>query len=1133
MLTVLLHIASASLRILSGTRQFLLRQCACPASNHARAIQAVCEPLLPRHLPLVWLSLFIFACSPGSVKGDVHYEFQYFKGRSGHRVVEVADIAESANGVIWVATWGDGIHRIHNTDYKNYTTSSGLPTNWFRGIEHVKGETLWAHTRGIIPINGTQIDKPVLRQESSELPDNDFRTVHSLSDGRILAVTSDGDTLVFDSKNGIVDHNKWSVIATRKTFQEEDPIGFLELPTGDILASVNKRGLFQFDGTLWKSIWGERLSWVIRKTTYGGSTQIWAACKENGQVFRLKKNIWEKVTTAPVGITCFLPLPENKIFISSGKNIYQFSEGRWASIKWPPGIGSPTVNVIFRDANGIIWIGADEGLIRGLPRTWQSNFVTDDGVKLFALVRNRDEPSPLWYVDEKHRLVRFEDSRLHPFLQLKTTQVFDVGVFKFPGEKSVWGMSHKRLQKFSLSDGSLENEWPLKGEGHRLCKLGIAGHVVLTNRGAFTRGKEGWVEFPAVKGYQRKGVFDLFELKDGVVLAAVENGAELWKDDRIEKVKNAKHDFQSIHMNPNGRIWISGFGQGVMNFDGATVVQLGNSRATDNQLVSNVYESRDGTLWASLRRGGIASLRNDRWITYRFDHGLPNRGIDCIREDDQGIIWVSVLGGGVFSFQPDNSPPDTRIFDSSDDVASHGIASFSFSGWDAWDHTPRNRLVYSWRVISEPGGEVVLPWSNGSLETVAVTSALDPGRYRLEVRAADQDRNVDPTPAAFVFSVQLPIWRQPAYTTPIAGLSLLLFYASFLWYRARGRRRRTEFERAHLERYSEDLEVAVAERTTESVESEGRLRTLLEGAFEGIIISENGKMIDANHAFADMFGYAYDEINDLTYLDLTSPESVSVVKQNISSGVEKPYEIIALKKDGTKFDVELLGKNCLYRGHAARITAMRDITERKQAEMGLRRSEENFRRLTEAVPVGQSIIQDGRRVFANHWTENLSGVSREELMSMSPEELLDAEYHDQHKRMFQECSQRGISSRAEFRALDRNGRVLWVDYSVTPIEFNRKPAILVASFDITERKRAEEEARKHRDDLAHVSRISTMGEMATGIAHELNQPLTAVASYSFFANRMIEDLSIESHEIQELLTKLEDQAIRAGEILRR
>jgi len=86
--------------------------------------------------------------------------------------------------------------------------------------------------------------------------------------------------------------------------------------------------------------------------------------------------------------------------------------------------------------------------------------------------------------------------------------------------------------------------------------------------------------------------------------------------------------------------------------------------------------------------------------------------------------------------------------------------------------------------------------------------------------------------------------------------------------------------------------------------------------------------------------------------------------------------------------------------------------------------------------------------------------------------------------------------------------------------------------DISERKQAEEEARQHQLELAHVGRLSTMGEMASGIAHELNQPLTAIAANSHACIRMLESGTAQREQCADIMERIAAQAERAGEIIR-
>jgi C4-dicarboxylate-specific signal transduction histidine kinase len=92
---------------------------------------------------------------------------------------------------------------------------------------------------------------------------------------------------------------------------------------------------------------------------------------------------------------------------------------------------------------------------------------------------------------------------------------------------------------------------------------------------------------------------------------------------------------------------------------------------------------------------------------------------------------------------------------------------------------------------------------------------------------------------------------------------------------------------------------------------------------------------------------------------------------------------------------------------------------------------------------------------------------------------------------------------------------------------------LVFSRYIRQRRRAEEESREQRQRLEHLSRVSTLGEMATGIAHEINQPLTAIASYAQACGRMLESSSGSNGQLRTAISRIGEQAVRAGEVIRR
>jgi len=119
-------------------------------------------------------------------------------------------------------------------------------------------------------------------------------------------------------------------------------------------------------------------------------------------------------------------------------------------------------------------------------------------------------------------------------------------------------------------------------------------------------------------------------------------------------------------------------------------------------------------------------------------------------------------------------------------------------------------------------------------------------------------------------------------------------------------------------------------------ESEDRLIKMSEATFEGIVLSEEGKLIEANQQFADMFGYKLSEARGLTVANLVAPEHLELVSGHIKEEYSEAYECNLLRKDGSIFYAEVRGKQVFYKDRIVRETVLRDITEHKQAEEKLK-----------------------------------------------------------------------------------------------------------------------------------------------------------------------------------------------------
>jgi diguanylate cyclase (GGDEF)-like protein/PAS domain S-box-containing protein len=132
------------------------------------------------------------------------------------------------------------------------------------------------------------------------------------------------------------------------------------------------------------------------------------------------------------------------------------------------------------------------------------------------------------------------------------------------------------------------------------------------------------------------------------------------------------------------------------------------------------------------------------------------------------------------------------------------------------------------------------------------------------------------------------------------------------------------------------LDITIQKMAEEALKgSEERLRALANAAFEGILINDQGLILEANRALTDMFGYEVSEVIGRSTVEFVVPEDRDLVEQKIASGAEEPYEVTGVRQDGTLLNLEVRGRPYSYRGRSVRVTAIRDITERKEAEKRL------------------------------------------------------------------------------------------------------------------------------------------------------------------------------------------------------
>lgn len=217
-----------------------------------------------------------------------------------------------------------------------------------------------------------------------------------------------------------------------------------------------------------------------------------------------------------------------------------------------------------------------------------------------------------------------------------------------------------------------------------------------------------------------------------------------------------------------------------------------------------------------------------------------------------------------------------------------------------------------------------------------------------------------------------------------------------------------------------------------------------------------------------------------------------------------------------------------------------ELGERKQAEDALREGEENYRLLfdsiTDAVFVHQINADGSLGMFmeVNDVACRSLGYSREELLRMSPDEIEapSSETGIGFLPVIQDLIF-GRNVILEHVYVTKDGRNIPVEINCCKSFLQGRTVVISLVRDITERKRAEEEQHKLRQSLAHVSRMSMIGELTTSLAHEINQPLAAILANAQAARNMVDGGKPDMQELREALEDIINDDKRAGEVIKR
>ncbi|HEU4654854.1 MAG TPA: PAS domain S-box protein [Steroidobacteraceae bacterium] len=330
---------------------------------------------------------------------------------------------------------------------------------------------------------------------------------------------------------------------------------------------------------------------------------------------------------------------------------------------------------------------------------------------------------------------------------------------------------------------------------------------------------------------------------------------------------------------------------------------------------------------------------------------------------------------------------------------------------------------------------------------------------------------------------------------------------------------------------------------------EREFQAVLDAAVDAVVLFDHeGRIELLNHAGERMFGYNEQEVIGLkVHILLPEPfrsQQEDYLRNYIEPGEPRIIgigrELLAKRRDGSEFSAELAVGRVQGTEPPRFVGFIRDITVRRNAEEALRRSEAQLTIAQEIANLGNYVVDfDGQtedywsphlyRVLGRRYGESYIGVY----------DFLQPRVHPADRARWQQAKDEldavGRAMDIEYRITHPDGSLRYVHHiaQATRSPSGKMLRQVGTLHDITDRRLAEDEARQMQDRIAHFGRISTMGEMAAGIAHEVNQPLTAIATYAQACQRLIASGNATEEEIASALEHIGAQALRAGEVIRR
>jgi two-component system, LuxR family, sensor kinase FixL len=647
-------------------------------------------------------------------------------------------------------------------------------------------------------------------------------------------------------------------------------------------------------------------------------------------------------------------------------------------------------------------------------------------------------------------------------------------------------------------------------------------------------------------------------------IATYDKGLFRWDGDAVNPVPLLDSDnratlAQSVLADSAGRVWVGTYGEGLWRIEDGTASRLVDNVVGDGNILA-LFEDSRGRIWFG---GGhkIAKFEAGQFRVYGPKQGLAAGGATCFAEDRSGTIWLANrskvfrLGEGEL----------TELLDDRGESI-QGVLCLHADGVDGM-----------WLGLARGG---MLHWRDGTITRIDVTDGLavdsvhgivqDRGRAlwlatnRGVVRYGMSDLNAaangqtglerqvlnstDGFPSDQCPSGRQPICGQDArgqlwFAThkgvatidpasfrvnrvpPPAAVEELVYYVPTRSPTERSVRRAQEGVARQRPPFAKRLLLPPGSRR-------------IEIHFTGLSLTSPAKVrFQVKLEGLDTYWQAVGSSRIATYHELSPGDYVFQVRAANNDGIWGSeaaqlaftvlpfyWQTLWFRSGGALLLVAVSSGAAWCMAHAR--------------QESLRKADEDFRLVVEAAPNTMIVVDgQGRMVLVNSQAETVFRYGRHELIGQPAEMLVPERFRRGHLGYrgdyLADPSARAMGAGRDLFARRKDGSEVPVEIRLTPFRSSRGMLILASIVDITERREREIELARERSALAHVSRVTMLGELSGSLAHELNQPLTAILSNAQAAQRFMATPKPNLDEVREILAEIVQDNNRAGEVIRR